>query len=633
MAILWTPDPHVVARTNMARFLDAIGLPDSDAARRFALDDNATFWRAVWNFCGMKGDEGIRPADVHDAGPRGTSYFPDARLNVVETLLQHRTGCNEDEAIVEINEVGQRRTMSWDELRAEVAAVASALKADGIGPGHRVAAWMPNVRETVVIFLATMQVGATFTSTSADFGAHGVIERFGQTAPTVLLASSHYHYGGRRIDLTDTLATIRAALPSLVRTVVVGDCPAGATPYNAYRGRAEQGIVEAAPLRQFSFDHEGSILYTSGTTGKPKCIVHRAAGVLLTHMKEQQLHCDVRPGDRVFYFTTCGWMMWNWLVSMLASGATIVLYDGSPTHPRIDRLWDMCEAEQLTLFGTSAKFIDANRNAGVEPRSSRDLSELRTVCSTGSPLAPEGFDWVSQHLGNVHLASISGGTDLCGCFVGGDPTKPVVRGEIQAAMLGMDVRVVDDDGHDLVDAVGELVCANAFPSVPLGFWGDDGSRFTDTYFSRFPGLWTHGDFATHTSHGGFVIHGRSDATLNVAGVRIGTAELYAVVEEDPAVIECLAVGQPWDNDTRIVLFVVPASGNIFDEAEQSRLRSLIRARLTPRHVPAVMIAVPELPRTRSGKLSELAVADVVNGRPVRNTEALANPDCLVHFAL
>lgn len=628
MVILWTPDPHAVSRTNMARFLRALGLPDSDAARRVALEDNAAFWRSTWDFCGMKGEPGARAAIVRGAGPRDTSYFPDALVNVVETLLQHRDGCNENEAIVEIGEAGGRRVTSWHDLRLEVEAVAGALAADGVGPGHRVAAWMPNVRETVIFFLATMRVGATFTSTSADFGAHGVIERFGQTTPTVLLASNDYLYAGKRIDLGETLASIRAALPSLVRTVVVGECPADATPWSEYRT-----APETTAIPRFPFDHPGAILYTSGTTGKPKCIVHKAAGVLLMHLKEQQLHCDVRPGDRVFYFTTCGWMMWNWLVSMLASGATIVLYDGSPTHPTVDQLWDICESERLTLFGTSAKFIDAMRKSGVEPRSSRDLSTLRTVCSTGSPLAPEGFDWVENQLGNVHLASISGGTDLCGCFVGGDPTKPVVRGEIQATMLGMDVRVVDEAGRETVDAVGELVCANAFPSVPIGFWGDDGSRFENAYFTRFPGLWTHGDFATRTSLGGFVIHGRSDATLNVAGVRIGTAELYAVVETDPDVLECLAVGQPWDDDTRIVLFVVPAVGKQLDEALQSRLRSLIRSRLTPRHVPALMVAVPELPRTRSGKLSELAVADVVNGRPVRNTEALSNPGCLVHFAL
>lgn len=628
MTIIWTPDPYDVTQTNMARFLQTIGLHDTDEARRFAIQENAAFWEITWAFCGMKGERGASSALVRGTGPRDTSYFPDAALNVVETLLQVRGGCNEGEAIIEIDESGRRRVTSWTELRDDVASVASALSHDGVGPGHQVAAWMPNVRETVILFLATMRVGATFTSTSADFGAHGVIERFGQTAPTVLLASSDYQYAGRRIDLGETLAAIRAALPSLVRTVVVGECPADATPWSEYRSTPTTTVIP-----HFPFDHPGTILYTSGTTGKPKCIVHKAAGVLLMHLKEQQLHCDVRPGDRVFYFTTCGWMMWNWLVSMLASGATIVLYDGSPTYPTIDHLWDICESEQLSLFGTSAKYIDSMRKSGVEPRSSRDLSALRTVCSTGSPLAPESFDWVRNQLGNVHLASISGGTDLCGCFVGGDPTKPVVRGQIQATMLGMDVRVVDEAGRETVDKVGELVCANAFPSVPLGFWGDDGSRFENAYFARFSGLWTHGDFATRTSLGGFIIHGRSDATLNVAGVRIGTAELYAVVETDPDVVECLAVGQPWDDDTRIVLFLVPMVGKQLDEALQSRLRDLIRAQLTPRHVPALMVAVPELPRTRSGKVSELAVADVVNGRPVRNTEALANPNCLVHFAL
>jgi acetoacetyl-CoA synthetase len=628
MSTLWTPRFDAIERSNMHRFLGTIGAVDTDEARRFALADNDSFWKALWGFCGLQGESGERAALVHGPGPRGTSYFPDARLNVVDTLLQVREGDGARDAIIEVDETGARRTTTWNELRHEVAAVAAALSNDGVGPGHRVAAWMPNVRETVVLFLATMHVGATFTSTSADFGAHGVLERFGQTTPTVLLAASHYRYAGKTIDLTHTLAQIRAELPGLVRTVVVGECPDDATPWADYRGTADEGLRP-----QFHFDHPGTILYTSGTTGKPKCIVHRAAGVLLMHLKEQQLHCDVRPGDRVFYFTTCGWMMWNWLVSMLASGAAIVLYDGSPTHPQIDRLWDLCESEQLTLFGTSAKYIDAMRKNAVAPRSTRDLSALRTVCSTGSPLAPDGFDWVHQRLGDVHLASISGGTDLCGCFVGGDPTKPVTRGEIQGTMLGMDVRVVDDDGQEIVNRVGELVCANSFPSVPLGFWGDDGSRFENAYFARFPGLWTHGDFATRTSSGGFVIHGRSDATLNVAGVRIGTAELYAVVEEDVDVLECLAVGQSWENDSRIVLFVVPVVGKQLSDEFQARVRNLIRSRLTPRHVPSLIVEVPELPRTRSGKLSELAVADVVNGRAVRNTEALANPHCLVNFVL
>ncbi|MEY3641591.1 MAG: hypothetical protein RLZZ199_1396 [Actinomycetota bacterium] len=628
MTTVWTPRVDPVEGSNMHRFLGTIGVVDTDEARRFALADTDAFWNAVWGFCGMQGACGDRATLVHGHGPRGTSYFPEARLNVVDTLLQVREGDETQDAIVEVDEAGAHRTMTWNELRQEVASVAAALKNDNVGPGHRVAAWMPNVRETVVFFLAAMEVGATFTSTSADFGAHGVLERFGQTTPTVLLASSHYSYAGKRIDLADTLVQIRAGLPGLVRTVVVGQCPDDATSWVDYRG-----VATDEPRPRFDFDHPGTILYTSGTTGKPKCIVHRAAGVLLTHLKEQQLHCDVRPGDRVFYFTTCGWMMWNWLVSMLASGATIVLYDGSPTHPHIDRLWDLCGSERLTLFGTSAKYIDAMKKNRVEPRSTRDLSALRTVCSTGSPLAPDGFDWVYQQLGDVHLASISGGTDLCGCFVGGDPTKPVVRGEIQGTMLGMDVRVVDDDGREIVDSVGELVCANSFPSVPLGFWGDDGSRFDNAYFTRFPGLWTHGDFATRTSSGGFVIHGRSDATLNVAGVRIGTAELYAVVEEDDDVLECLAVGQSWENDSRIVLFVVPVVGKQLNDEFYARIRHLIRSRLTPRHVPSLIVGVPELPRTRSGKLSELAVADVVNGRAVRNTEALANPHCLVNFVL
>ena len=513
--------------------------------------------------------------------------------------------------------------------------------AEGVQPGDRVAAYMPHVAETIIAFLAANAIGATFTSTSSDFGVDGVVDRFGQTQPTVLIAADGYRYAGKEFGCLDRIATIVERLPSVRRTVVVGVL-AGLPDISAIAGGVRWSDYLAphvnAPLRftRMPGDHPVYILYSSGTTGKPKCITHRALGVLLMHLKEHQLHCDVRPGDRVLYFTTCGWMMWNWLVSVLASGATTVLYDGNPAFPAAARLFDIAVDERLTLLGVSAKYIDSVHKAEVRPVHSHDLSALRTVCSTGSPLSEEGFHWVYEDMkSDVHLASISGGTDLCACFVGGDPTRPVFAGEIQGPGLGMAVHVFSADGVAVTSPgeKGELVCSLPFPSVPVGFWGDDaaGSKFDAAYFQRFPGVWAHGDFASWTDHGGMVIHGRSDATLNAGGVRIGTAEIYAQVEQMPGVVEAIAVGQEWDDDTRIVLFVRLADGVRLNDALQSEIRARLRAHASPRHVPARILQVTDVPRTRSNKISELAVADVVNGREVRNTEALANPESLSQY--
>jgi acetoacetyl-CoA synthetase len=512
------------------------------------------------------------------------------------------------------------------------------LRASGVGPGDRVAAWMPNLPETVVMMLAATAIGAVFSSTSADFGVAGVVDRFGQIAPSVLVASDGYLYGGQRFECLARLAEIRAALPSVRETVVVGNLADepdlsgidGARSFADYTG--EHGDAELT-FERLPFDHPSFVLYSSGTTGVPKCIVHRAGGILLMHVKEQQLHCDVRPSDRIFYFTTCGWMMWNWLTSALASKAGIVLFDGSPAFPGPGALFDVADRYDVTLFGVSAKFLDGARKAGVTPRTTHRLTSLRTITSTGSPLAPEGFDYVYDHVKvDVHLASISGGTDLCGCFVGGDPTRPVWSGEIQGPMLGMAVDVYDDEGRPLPAGTGELVCTRPFPSQPLGFWGDaDGSRYRAAYYERFPGVWAHGDFASWTPHGGIVIHGRSDATLNAAGVRIGTAEIYRQVEQLDEVAEAIAVGQAWDGDTRIVLFVRMAPGHELTDELQTTIRQRLRTNCSPRHVPARIVAVADIPRTRSGKITELAVADVVNGREVRNVEALANPEALALY--
>lgn len=645
MSPLWTPSPERVAGAAITRFRLAVqgrfgvNIADSVALHRWSVEHPGEFWSAVWDECGVIGDRGDGPAYQPGASFPDARFLSGARLNVAENLLR-RDG--PDPAIVFAREDGQRRVLSWDQLRHAVAATAAALAADGVGAGDPVVAWMPNLPETVIAFLAASALGAVFSSTSADFGPAGVVDRFGQIAPTVLFAADGYLYGGKRFDCLGHLAELRAALPSLRRVVVTGNL--------AERPRlpAVDGVVSFADhsgpfgdaeltCTRLSFDHPLAILYSSGTTGRPKCIVHRAGGVLAMHLKEHQLHCDVRVGDRVFYFTTCGWMMWNWLVSALGSGATIVLYDGNPMHPRPDVLFDLADRHDVTLLGVSAKFIDGARKAGLEPRRSHRLTHLRTMCSTGSPLSPEGFAWVYEAAKpDVHLASISGGTDLCGCFVAGDPTRPVHAGEIQGPALGMDVDVVDGSGAPVPAGVkGELVCRQPFPSVPLGFEGDvDGSRFRAAYFDRFPGLWAQGDFASWTAHGGMVISGRSDATLNASGVRIGTAEIYRQVEQLDEVAEAIAVGQDWDGDTRVVLFVRLAPGVELTDELQAAIRTRLRERCSPRHVPARIVAVPDIPRTRSGKLVELAVADVVNGRAVRAeaTAALANPEALEHFA-
>lgn len=645
---LWVPDDARAAASAMTSLRLAVNerrgldLADSLALHAWSVADPGAFWREIWDWGEVLGD----PGDVAlvAAGPgghpvTGVGWFPEARISFAENLLDGRGAAPEALAVLFEGEDGAGRTLTWGELRAEVGAAAAALREAGVEPGHRVAAWMPNVPETLVLMLATLSLGAVFSSTSPDFGVNGVLDRFAQIEPTVLVAADGYRYGGQPFDCLGRLAEITAALPTLRATFVVpfvdGDpagVPAGARLWAdvlaPHRGTP-------VPTERFAFDTAGFILYSSGTTGKPKCIVHRAGGLVLKHLTEHRLHGDVRPGDREFYFTTCGWMMWNWLMSGLAAGATLVLYDGNPFHPGPEALFSLAERHRVQLLGVSAKFIDSCRKAGIRPGDTHDLSGVRTICSTGSPLGVEGFEWVYAAVSaDVHLASISGGTDLCGCFVAGDPTRPVWAGEIQGPGLGMDVDVYGEAGASVGAGVkGELVCRSPFPTVPLGFLGDDdGSRFTSAYFSRFPDVWAQGDFASWTDHGGMVIHGRSDATLNAGGVRIGTAELYRVVENFAEVAEALAVGQEWDDDTRIVLFVRLADGHALDDDLVAEIRRRVRTDCSPRHVPAKIVAVADIPRTRSGKLVELAVTDVVNGREVRNLEAIANPDALSLFA-
>jgi acetoacetyl-CoA synthetase len=640
---LWVPDASRAASTQLAGFAAAVGLDlDYPALHAWSLAHAPAFWREVWDRCGVVGDPGSEVLDGlgGSAALWDARFFPDARLNVVDTILSGRGAPAEAVALVSRDELGRRRTWTRDRLRADVAAAAAALRAEGVEPGDRVAAWLPNIAETVVLMLGAAAVGATFSSTSPDFGVDGVVDRFGQIGPVVLVAADGYFYGGKQLDCLERLATIRDALPSVRRTVVVGNLdwdggsvavPAGAIAWSEWLAPHRGASLEAEAL---PFDHPWYVLYSSGTTGVPKCIVHRAGGVLLQHLKEHQLHCDVRPEDRVFYYTTCGWMMWNWLASVPASGATAVLYDGSPFHPSPTALIDVAREERLTLLGVSAKYLDSLRKSDLGSADFGELDALRTITSTGSPLAAETFEWVYDAVKpDVHLASISGGTDLCGCLVGGDPTSPVYAGEIQRPALGMAIEVWGEEGQRLdAGERGDLVCTLPFPSMPLGFWGDEsGERYRAAYYERFPGVWAQGDFAMWTEHGGIVITGRSDTTLNPGGVRIGTGEIYRQVEQIPSVVESLVFGQEWDGDTRIVLLVRLADGVVLDDELVSDVKARIRAGCTPRHVPALVAAVEDLPRTRSGKLAELAVADAVNGREVRNTTALANPESLDHI--
>ncbi len=620
---LWTPSRGRIAASNLRRFQRFVseqrdGLGSFADVHAWSVEHPADFWAAVWDFCEVVGDRGARLIE-EGTHQRETRFLPDATLNVAENLLGERS---DEAAIIFRSEDGEAVDLTRAELHDLVAQIQKLLLAAGVSEGDRVAAWMPNRPETYAIMLAAAGLGATFTSTSPDFGVDGVVDRFGQIEPKVLFAAADYPYNGKRHDCTERLNEISAALPSLRLSIVIHD------------GWLDG--VEAGPVtfRRLPFDHPWYILFSSGTTGKPKCIVHRAGGLLLKHLVEHQLHCDVHAGDRVFYFTTAGWMMWNWLASGLASDATIILYDGAPTHPDANRLFDLVDEVGITLLGTSAKFIEACGKAGIRPVDTHDLSTLRTITSTGSVLAPEGFDWIYDAVkSDVHLASISGGTDLCGCLVAGDPVGPVYRGEIQAAGLGMDIDVVDEGGASLPPGEeGELVCRNSFPSMPLEFWDDpEDARYRAAYFERIPGVWHHGDFAMATEHGGYVILGRSDATLNPGGVRIGTAEIYRRVDTMPEVLESIVIGQQWGSDTRIVLFVRMAESHELTDELQDRIRHRIRAEVTPRHVPAVIAAVDDIPRTRSGKITELAVRDVVHDRPVKNTEALANPEALEHF--
>lgn len=638
---LWQPSDDRISAANITRFMGhvnsrfGVSLAGYDDLYNWSLAARADFWEALWDFSGVIGDKGPGPYLRNGDQMPGAAFFPEAKINFAENLLR-RT--DDSDAMVFWSENKIKRRLSYGAVYGDVSKLAQALSAAGVSAGDRVAAFMPNMPETVIAMLATAALGAVWSSCSPDFGTQGVLDRFGQIEPKVLIAVEGYHYNGKDIDVLDKVADVAAALPSLSKVIVVS---------HIRQQPAIDGVRLGVHLADFTaafgakaiafqamrFNDPLYIMFSSGTTGVPKCIVHGIGGTLLQHLKEHSLQSDVKAGDRVFYFTTCGWMMWNWLVSALAVEATLLLYDGSPFYPDGNILFDYADAEAMTLFGTSAKYIDACNKAGLTPKDSHSLASVRTMASTGSPLVPEGFDYVYENVKtDICLSSIAGGTDIVSCFVLGNPIGPVWRGEIQKRGLGMQVEVWDDDGNSLIGEKGELVCSRAFPSMPIMFWNDpDGRKYHAAYFDKFPNVWCHGDYVALTEHGGMIIYGRSDAVLNPGGVRIGTAEIYRQVEQIDDVTEGLVIGQQWQGDVRVVLFVTLRPGRILDETLIAAIKSRIRSGATPRHVPAKVLQVAEIPRTKSGKIVELAVRDLVHGRQVKNIEALANPEALGHF--
>ena len=644
-SLLWTPD-HIdqTDLVDFARYLNAHdGFDwggDYENLWRYSTEHPEQFWSHLWDWHGVIGEKG----DVVIADPdvmTGGQFFPQGQVNYAENMLAE---ADDRLAIIAHCEgrdaSGSRRQLTRAALKKQVMALAGWMRSVGVEPGDRVAAYTPNIPEAMVTMLAAASIGAVFSSCSSDFGLGGVKDRFGQIQPKILMAADGYRYGGKALDRMPIIRDLVAAVPSIEQVLIIPFLNPDPDLVGLEQVQLMDDALTAEPIANFTplpFNHPLYILYSSGTTGAPKCITHGAGGTLIQHIKEHRLHCDIKAGDPVFYFTTCGWMMWNWLVSALVMKAVVVLYEGNPFHPGPERLWEMVAEEKVTLFGTSAKYIDATRKSGYLPGQAVDLSALQQICSTGSPLSSDGFAFIYDAIKpDVQLASISGGTDLISCFVLGSPVKPVYAGEIQARGLGMAVDVWDETGQPIRGQQGELVCTKPFPTMPIGFWGDDdGRKYRAAYFEHFPGIWRHGDWATLTEHDGLIIHGRSDATLNPGGVRIGTAEIYRQVEAFDDIAEALVIGQTIHEDgavdVRVVLFVRMAAGVTLDDELITRIKQAIRQGATPRHVPQVVLAVDDIPRTRSGKITELAVRDVVEGRAIKNTEALANPEALEHF--
>lgn len=625
---LWSPDKDLKDNANLTHFAQFCQLPKNitySELHDFSVETRSEFWQAVWDFTNVIGTRTDQIIINENSFP-GTQWFPDTTLNYAENLLRFN---DEQPAVISVTESGSKQIITYSELRNCVAKMAAELRNLGVEKGDRVAGWLPNIPETVIAMLATTALGAIWSSTSPDFGVEGALDRFGQIEPKVLFACDGYQYNGREYDVTNNVTAVTNKIESIQQVIWISLISTHENTFNTILKRPDTALL----FEQVPFDHPLFIMYSSGTTGKPKCIVHGHGGTLLQHLKEHQLHCNLKRHDVLFFFTTCGWMMWNWLISGLATGATIVLYEGSP-FARRDVLLDMIDDLGITIFGVGAKYIASLQNDGAIPKNSHALKTLKTILSTGSPLAHESFRYVYQSFkSDVWLASICGGTDLLSCFVLGNPWNSVYEGQIQGPGLGMATDVANDEGKPLSDAKGELVCRKSFPSTPIGFWNDvNNTSFHSAYFKKFSNTWAHGDFAEIDSHtGGYIIHGRSDSVLNPAGVRIGTAEIYRQVESFDGILESLCIGQEWEGDTRIVLFVILRSDWTLTSRLKKKIQNHIRTNTTPRHVPSLIIAVPDVPRTLSGKIAEIAVREVVHGRPIKNSSALANPEALSYF--
>ncbi len=631
--VIWSPAKDRLENSAMFRFMTEQGFESYEDLYQWSINNLADYWEAQCRFSDVKFSKPALSTFEQPGDMTTAKWFSGAELSFPEHLLRYS---GSRAAIIFRGENGDRSEISFDELKDQVAAAAAGLRSAGVVKGDRVAAFLPNCPEAIIAMLGATSIGAIWSSCSPDFGINGVVDRFGQIEPKILICADGYFYNGKRFDSLQAVRGVLEKISSIEKTVVVpftGDAVELDDVANAvmWQDFVEDGAeLDCVPME---FDHPLYIMYSSGTTGVPKCIVHGVGGTLLQHLKEYMLHCDIGPEDRMFFFTTCGWMMWNWLASGLASGATIVLFDGSPFYDDGRVLWKMAEEEKLTVFGSGAKYMSSLEKAGVRPADEFDLSSLKSVLTTGSPLAPESFDFIYDAIApDIQLASISGGTDIISCFAGGNPLFPVRRGELQCLALGMAVEIYTDEGESVIGQNGELVCTKAFPSMPVCFWQDEGDKkYHAAYFEKFPGIWAHGDYAEITTHGGMVIHGRSDAVLNPGGVRIGTAEIYRQVEKLDEVLESIAIGQNWEDDVRVVLFVVLRDGVTLDDELKAKIRKMIRDNTTPRHVPAKIVSVAEIPRTISGKIVELAVRSVVHGELVKNTDALANPQALDYF--
>ncbi len=640
---LWKINKKKLEKTNLSRYSNFIKQnykinSDSNFNKiwRWSIENPDIFWKSIWDFTKVKGDQGnilLQKSNIFFKN----RFFPDSSLNYAENLLVKN---NDKPAIIFKSENGYKTILSWSELNLSVAQVSNWMKSNGIKKGDRVAAYMPNIPETVVAYISTSTLGAIWSSCSPDFGTAGVIDRFSQISPKILFIGDKYFYNGKNINVIERLPEILSKIPSIEKVVIIAypgteakeDKITKIKKYN-WKELIDKKNKKEIKYTSLNFNDPLAILYSSGTTGKPKCICHGTGGVLLQHNKELQIHSDIKDNDRVFYFTTCGWMMWNWLVGALSSGATILLFDGFPMYKKDDLLFEFASEEKVTLFGVSAKYIDALNNNGVVPKNNHDLSELKTICSTGSPLSKEGFQYIYEKIKkDVHLSSISGGTDIVSCFVLGNLFQPVYEGEIQNRGLGMDVDIFDDKGFSIQNIKGELVCKKPFPSMPLKFWNDKGDKkYKAAYFEKYKNIWHHGDFAELTNNGGFVIYGRSDTTLNPGGVRLGTAEIYNEVEKFEEIKESIVIGQLWKNDIRIVLFVVLNKNYNLNDEIKNKIKKAIKTNASPRHVPSKIISVLEVPKTKNGKLVELAVKQTIEGETIKNLEALANPDSLEQF--